>query len=184
MRENDMEEFPRRLILRRWCKDAKCHERAAQEPCADPERAFRMRYGFLWSACMSICFMVAQELNLFDKAWKDLARMARELEELFPWMQQWRSGRKRNIDCDILDPKIVSSKGAPKARGKGQPLRRCKRCNGIGHDRRNCTVTDKGGEEGISDEECGEEHNVRDRATKGIDKPTSSEREVSSIMLS
>ncbi|MED6186272.1 hypothetical protein PIB30_065224 [Stylosanthes scabra] len=114
-----MEEFPRRLILCRWCKDAKYHDRAAQEAVGDPERGFRMRHGSFWSACMSICFMAAQDVQHYGKAWRDVGKMARELEELCSSVQNWQSRRNRDLDCDIRDPKTVRSKGAPKARGKG-----------------------------------------------------------------
>ncbi|MED6196126.1 hypothetical protein PIB30_044392 [Stylosanthes scabra] len=160
-----MEEFPRRLILRRWCKDAKCHDRAAREGCPDPERGFRMRYGSLWSACMSVCFMAAQDLQLYGKAWRDVVRMARELEELCPTVHSGQSRRNRQSTCNIGDPKTVRSKGAPKARGKGQMRRRCRRCNGVGHDRRNCTA---GMDESVNDEELesGDEVDDLEGATK------------------
>ncbi|RYR53634.1 hypothetical protein Ahy_A06g028825 [Arachis hypogaea] len=50
--------------------------------------------------------------------------------------------------CDILDPKIIKSKGAPWSSGNGKMGRRCRRRHGFGHGRRNCTTN----KDDISDE--------------------------------
>ncbi|XLU61442.1 hypothetical protein S245_020651, partial [Arachis hypogaea] len=53
--------------------------------------------------------------------------------------------------CDILDPKIIKSKGAPWSSGNGKMGRRCRRRHGFGHGRRNCTTN----KDDISDEPSG-----------------------------
>ncbi|RYQ95751.1 hypothetical protein Ahy_B08g091097 isoform B [Arachis hypogaea] len=59
MKELEIEALPRRLVLRRSCKDAKTLEKVGAVPMADPEKAFRERYGSMWSACMSMCYIAA-----------------------------------------------------------------------------------------------------------------------------
>ncbi|MED6170240.1 hypothetical protein PIB30_028973 [Stylosanthes scabra] len=55
LKEQDKEELPERLVLKRWCKNAK--EGAYNtENVGDPEQGFRARYGALWANCLSMCF--------------------------------------------------------------------------------------------------------------------------------
>ncbi|XP_057739765.1 protein FAR1-RELATED SEQUENCE 12-like [Arachis stenosperma] len=47
MKELEIEVLPTQLVLRRWCKDAKLLVSVGAVPVADPEKAFRIRYGSL-----------------------------------------------------------------------------------------------------------------------------------------
>ncbi|RYR53727.1 hypothetical protein Ahy_A06g028945 [Arachis hypogaea] len=55
LKELDVEELPDRLVLKRWCKDAKSDRISTIEVQSDPDRAIRVRYGALWAACSKRC---------------------------------------------------------------------------------------------------------------------------------
>ncbi|XP_025670470.1 protein FAR1-RELATED SEQUENCE 5-like [Arachis hypogaea] len=119
MKELEIEALPRRLVLRRSCKDAKTLEKVGAVPMADPEKAFRERYGSMWSA---------------------LAKLTKEIESAGPRGGRNRFRRAGDDHVNMLDPTIVKSKGAPRGSTNAKIGRRCRRCNGLGHDRRNCTA--------------------------------------------
>ncbi|MED6170239.1 hypothetical protein PIB30_028972 [Stylosanthes scabra] len=66
----------------------------------------------------------------------------------------------RAADIDIRDPSIIRSKGAPRGSTNAKVARKCRRCNGVGHDKRNC----EGVEGQMEDEVAGEEAADGERA--------------------
>ncbi|XP_057730159.1 protein FAR1-RELATED SEQUENCE 5-like [Arachis stenosperma] len=56
LKELEKEELPSQLVIRRWCKDAKVADSNSMDAALDPTEGFCVRYGALWSACLSMCF--------------------------------------------------------------------------------------------------------------------------------
>ncbi|KAL4299930.1 hypothetical protein AHAS_Ahas17G0150100 [Arachis hypogaea] len=109
-------------------------------PVADPEKAFRVRYGSLWSACMSMCYIATQDGDTYENVLSQVAKLTKEIESVGPRGGRNRFGRAGDDHVNMLDPTIVKSKGAPRGSTNVKMGRRCRRCNGLGHDRRNCTT--------------------------------------------
>ncbi|KAL4349933.1 hypothetical protein AHAS_Ahas10G0091500 [Arachis hypogaea] len=126
--ELEIEVLPTRLVLRRWCKDAKSLVSFGAVPVADPEKVFQIRYGSLWSA---------------------LAKLTKETEATGSQGGRNRFGRACDVHVDILDPTIVKSKGAPMGSTNARMGRRCRRCHGLRHDRRNCNARNEGPEDEV-----------------------------------
>ncbi|MED6214894.1 hypothetical protein PIB30_107823 [Stylosanthes scabra] len=105
---------------------------------SDPEEAFRMRYGALWASALSVCYLGAHGAEAYDEALTALLRATRVLEALVPPGDRGRGEGRNREHCDIADPPIVRSKGAPKGSTNSKNARRCGRCKGVGHDRQNC----------------------------------------------
>ncbi|KAL4293488.1 hypothetical protein AHAS_Ahas18G0133100 [Arachis hypogaea] len=83
----------------------------------------------------------------------EVARMSREFESLGGIGQRSSRVQVGADETHILDPKVIRSKGAPRGSTNANNGRRCRRCLGLGHDRRNCTamdddVVDEGGGSG------------------------------------
>ncbi|RYQ96862.1 hypothetical protein Ahy_B08g092769 [Arachis hypogaea] len=153
LKELEKEELPSRLVLRRWCKDAKVADSSSQHASVNPTDGFRVRYGALWSACLSLCFTAAQCTETYNTAMTEVARMSREFESLGDIGQRSSRVQVGADETHILDPKVIRSKGAPRGSTNANNGRHCRRCLGLGHDRRNCTamdddVVDEGGGSG------------------------------------
>ncbi|KAL4355638.1 hypothetical protein AHAS_Ahas09G0006700 [Arachis hypogaea] len=140
MKELEIEALPRLLVLRRWCKDAKTLVSVGEVPVVDPEKAFRVRYGSLWSACMSMCYIAAQDGETYENVLSQVAKLTKEIESAGPRGGRNRFGRAGDDHVNMMDPTIVKSKGAPRGSTNAKMGRRCRRCHGLGHDRRNCTA--------------------------------------------
>ncbi|RYQ95750.1 hypothetical protein Ahy_B08g091097 isoform A [Arachis hypogaea] len=69
-----------------------------------------------------------------------LAKLTKEIESAGPRGGRNRFRRAGDDHVNMLDPTIVKSKGAPRGSTNAKIGRRCRRCNGLGHDRRNCTA--------------------------------------------
>ncbi|XLT57819.1 hypothetical protein HN873_050423 [Arachis hypogaea] len=151
MKELEIEVMSTRLVLHRWCKDAKSLVLVGAVPVADLEKAFRVRYGSLWSACMSMCFLAAQDGDTYENVLSELEKLTKEIEATGPRGGRNRFGRAGDVHVDILDPTIVKSKGAPRGSTNARMGRQCRRCHGLEHDRRNCTTRN----EGLDDEGAG-----------------------------
>ncbi|RYQ85172.1 hypothetical protein Ahy_B10g104663 [Arachis hypogaea] len=84
MKELEIEVLPTRLVLRRWCKDEKSLVSVGAVPVADPEKAFRVCYGSLWSACMSMYFLAAQDRDTYENVLSEVAKLTKEIEATGP----------------------------------------------------------------------------------------------------
>ncbi|RYR10952.1 hypothetical protein Ahy_B05g079440 [Arachis hypogaea] len=150
MKELEIEVMSTRLVLHRWCKDAKSLVLVGAVPVADLEKAFRVRYGSLWSACMSMCFLAAQDGDTYENVLSELEKLTKEIEATGPRGGRNRFGRAGDVHVDILDPTIVKSKGAPRGSTNARMGRQCRRCHGLEHDRRNCTTRNEGLDDEVS----------------------------------
>ncbi|RYQ96861.1 hypothetical protein Ahy_B08g092766 [Arachis hypogaea] len=142
LKELEKEELLSRLVLRRWCKDAKVADSSSQHASVSPTDGFRVRYSALWSACLSLCFTAAQCTETYNTTITEVARMSREFESLGGIGQRSSRVQVGADETHILDPKIIRSKGAPRGSTNANNGRRCRRCLRFGHDRRNCTAMD------------------------------------------
>ncbi|XP_057719370.1 protein FAR-RED IMPAIRED RESPONSE 1-like [Arachis stenosperma] len=129
-----------RLVLKRWCKDAKSGSFDDSDGGLDSNRAFRGRYGSLWTSCLPMCLLAAQRPATYEHAAAKIAQLLKEIEAEVSKGNSSTSVHDTVDGEDILDPKIIKSKGAPRSTGNGKTARRCRRCHGFGHDRRNCTA--------------------------------------------
>ncbi|KAL4343533.1 hypothetical protein AHAS_Ahas11G0087900 [Arachis hypogaea] len=110
-----------RLELKKWCKDAK-------------SRSFHdSDGGMIWFVvdCLPPYVFVSGITS---------CHLLKEVEAKVPKGNSSTFVHATADGCDILDPKIIKSKGAPRSTSNGRMGRRCKRCHGFGHDRRNCTT--------------------------------------------
>ncbi|XP_052110304.1 protein FAR1-RELATED SEQUENCE 5-like [Arachis duranensis] len=105
LKELEKEELPSRLVLRRWCKDAKVADSSSQHASVNPTDGFRVRYGALWSACLSLCFTAAQCTKTYNTAMTEVARMSREFESLGGIGQMSSRVQVGADETHILDPK-------------------------------------------------------------------------------
>ncbi|XP_016185792.1 protein FAR1-RELATED SEQUENCE 5-like [Arachis ipaensis] len=142
LKEPEKEDLPSRLVLRKWCKDAKVANSSSQHASVNPTDGFRVRYGALWSAYLSLCFTAAQCTETYNTAMTEVTRMSREFASLGGIGQRSSRVQAGADETHILDPKIIRSKGAPRGSTNANNGRRCRRCLGLGHDKRNCTATD------------------------------------------
>ncbi|RYR78873.1 hypothetical protein Ahy_A01g003741 [Arachis hypogaea] len=106
----------------------------------DSNRAFRGRYGSLWTSCLPMCLLAAQRPATYKYAAAKIAQLLKEIEAEVSKGNRSTFVHDTVDGADILDPKIIKSKGAPRSTGNGKMARRCRRCHGFGHDRRNCTA--------------------------------------------
>ncbi|RYR38144.1 hypothetical protein Ahy_A09g043106 [Arachis hypogaea] len=107
LKELEKEELPSRLVLRRWCKDAKVADSSSQHASVNPTDGFRVRYGALWSACLSLCFTAAQCTKTYNTAMTEVARMSREFESLGGIGQMSSRVQVGADETHILDPKVI-----------------------------------------------------------------------------
>ncbi|RYR52629.1 hypothetical protein Ahy_A06g027520 [Arachis hypogaea] len=114
LKELEKEELPSRLVLRRWCKDAKVADSSSQHASVNPTDGFRVRYGALWSVCLSLCFTAAQCTKTYNTAMTEVARMSREFESLGGIGQMSSRVQVGADETHILDSKVIRSKGAPR----------------------------------------------------------------------
>ncbi|QHO38273.1 uncharacterized protein DS421_4g118930 [Arachis hypogaea] len=84
----------------------------------------------------------------------EVAKMSREFESLGGIGQRSSRVQAREDETCILDPKVIRSKGAPRGSTNANNRRPCRRCLGLGHDRRNCTAMD----DDVVDEDGGSGH--------------------------
>ncbi|XP_016168103.1 protein FAR1-RELATED SEQUENCE 5-like [Arachis ipaensis] len=129
-----------KFMFRKWCKDAKVADSNSQHASVNPTDGFRVRYGALWSACLSLCFTAAQCTETYNTAMTEVARMSMEFKSLGGTGQRSSRVQARVDETHILDPKVIRSKGAPRGSTNANNGRRCRLCLGLGHDRRNCTA--------------------------------------------
>ncbi|XLU77579.1 hypothetical protein S245_001000, partial [Arachis hypogaea] len=132
--------LPMWLVLKRWCKDAKSGSFHDSDGGLDSNRAFRGRYGSLWTSCLPMCLLAAQRPATYKYAAAKIAQLLKEIEAEVSKGNRSTFVHDTVDGADILDPKIIKSKGAPRSTGNGKMARRCRRCHGFGHDRRNCTA--------------------------------------------
>ncbi|KAL4300099.1 hypothetical protein AHAS_Ahas17G0167000 [Arachis hypogaea] len=142
LKELEKEELPNQLVLRKWCKDAKVAGSNGMDAASDPTEGVRVRYGALWSACLSMCFQATKTTEIYNIAMMEVARMSREFESLCVVGQSERRVQAAADQSHVRDPKVVRSNGEPRRSMNGNKGRRCRWCFGLGHDRRNCTAMD------------------------------------------
>ncbi|KAL4381405.1 hypothetical protein AHAS_Ahas04G0130200 [Arachis hypogaea] len=132
--------LPMRLVLKRWCKDAKFGLFHDSDRVLDSNRAFQGRYGSLWTSRLPMCLLVAQRPATYEYDAANIAQLLKEIEaevlkdNTSTFMHDTADG------YDILDPNIIKSKGTPQSTRNGKMGRWYRRCHGFGHDRRNCTA--------------------------------------------
>ncbi|RYQ94793.1 hypothetical protein Ahy_B08g089723 [Arachis hypogaea] len=126
-----------------WCKDAKSLVSVGVVPVANTEKAFQVRYGSLWSACMSMFFLAAQNGNMYENVLSQVEKLTKKIEPAGPQGGRNRFGREGDDHVNMLDPTIIKSNGAPRGSMNVKMGRRCRRCHGLGHDHRNCTARNK-----------------------------------------
>ncbi|XLT12676.1 hypothetical protein HN51_058366 [Arachis hypogaea] len=87
-----------------------------------------------------MCLLAAQRPATYKYAAAKIAQLLKEIEAEVSKGNSSTFVHDTVDGEDILDPKIIKSKGAPRSTGNGKMARRCKRGHGFGHDRRNCTA--------------------------------------------
>ncbi|RYR49432.1 hypothetical protein Ahy_A07g035923 [Arachis hypogaea] len=147
LKELDIKELPDRLVLKRWCKDAKSDRISIIEVQSDPERAFRIRYDALWAACLKMCFLAAQGSETYEKVVNVVAKTSNELESMCYVGNKGGQAHPTGNDIDIGNPHIKWSKGAPRGSTNAKSGRCCRRCFGFGHDRHNCLADEDNADE-------------------------------------
>ncbi|XLT39261.1 hypothetical protein HN873_070553 [Arachis hypogaea] len=140
LKELEKDALPMRLVLKRWCKNAKSGSFHDSDGGLDSNRAFRGRYGSLWTSFLPMCLLAAQRPATYKYAAAKIAQLLKEIEAEVSKGNSSTFVHDTVDGEDILDPKIIKSKGAPRSTGNGKMARRCKRGHGFGHDRRNCTA--------------------------------------------
>ncbi|KAL4294662.1 hypothetical protein AHAS_Ahas18G0250500 [Arachis hypogaea] len=133
-----------------WCKDAKSLVSVGVVPVANTEKAFQVRYGSLWSACMSMFFLAAQNGNMYENVLSQVEKLTKKIEPAGPQGGRNRFGREGDDHVNMLDPTIIKSNGAPRGSMNVKMGRRCRRCHGLGHDHRNCTARNKQPDDEVS----------------------------------
>ncbi|XP_015955130.1 protein FAR1-RELATED SEQUENCE 1-like [Arachis duranensis] len=132
LKELDIEELPNRLVLKRWCKDAKSDIISTIEVQSDLDRAFRIRYGVLWAACLKMCFLAAQGSETYEKVVNIVAKMSNELESMCYIGDKGGHAHLVGNDIDFGNPHIIRSKGAPRGNTNAKNGRRCRRNQFLG----------------------------------------------------
>ncbi|KAL4370822.1 hypothetical protein AHAS_Ahas06G0104200 [Arachis hypogaea] len=140
LKKLEKDALPMRLVLKRWSKDAKSGSFDDSDGGLDSNRAFRGWYGSLWTSCLPMCLLAAQRPATYEHAAAKIAQLLKEIEVEVSKGNNSTSVHDTVDGEDILDPKIIKSKGAPRSTDNGKTARRCRRCRGFGHDRRNCTA--------------------------------------------
>ncbi|XP_025703524.1 protein FAR1-RELATED SEQUENCE 5-like [Arachis hypogaea] len=140
LKKLEKDALPMRLVLKRWSKDAKSGSFDDSDGGLDSNRAFRGWYGSLWTSCLPMCLLAAQRPATYEHAAAKIAQLLKEIEVEVSKGNSSTSVHDTVDGEDILDPKIIKSKGAPRSTDNGKTARRCRRCRGFGHDRRNCTA--------------------------------------------
>ncbi|RYR46902.1 hypothetical protein Ahy_A07g032766 [Arachis hypogaea] len=133
LKELDVEELPDRLVLKRWCKDAKSDRISTIEVQSDPDRAIHVRYGALWATCSKMCFLGAQGSETYKKVVNVVAKTSNELESMCYIGNKGGQAHPAGNDIDIGNPHIIRSKGAPRGSTHVKNGRRCRRCFGFEH---------------------------------------------------
>ncbi|QHO19836.1 Protein FAR1-RELATED SEQUENCE [Arachis hypogaea] len=105
------------LVLKRWFKDAKFGSFHDFDGSLDSNRTFRER----------------------------IAQLLKEVEAEVPKGNSTTFMHAIANGCDILDPKIIKSKGAPRSSSNSKMGRWCRHCHGFRHDRHNCIANDEDG---------------------------------------
>ncbi|MED6143901.1 hypothetical protein PIB30_010258 [Stylosanthes scabra] len=125
----------------------------------DAARAFRVRYGALWSACLSMCYSAASSRETYEDALEGIALMCSKFEGMHENPGRAGGGQQQQNRVDVGNPRIIRSKGAPRCSTNANNARKCRRCLGFGHDRRNCPDYQVQGaeEEEEDDEDAGEQ---------------------------
>ncbi|KAL4364848.1 hypothetical protein AHAS_Ahas07G0047100 [Arachis hypogaea] len=127
LKELDVEELPDRLVLKRWCKDAKSDRISTIEVQSDPDRAIHVRYGALWATCSKMCFLGAQGSETYKKVVNVVAKTSNELESMCYIGNKGGQAHPAGNDIDIGNPHIIRSKGAPRGSTHVKNGRRCRR---------------------------------------------------------
>ncbi|MED6221587.1 hypothetical protein PIB30_056206 [Stylosanthes scabra] len=76
-KELDLDYIPRRLVLKRWCKDANSGIRVDPDPAVNDDRTFRMRYGALWSTCLYMCHLASETTESYEEAMNVVASLCK-----------------------------------------------------------------------------------------------------------
>ncbi|KAL4337741.1 hypothetical protein AHAS_Ahas12G0140500 [Arachis hypogaea] len=125
--ELEIEELPNRLVLKRWCKDAKSDRISTIEVQSDPKWVFCIRYGALWATCLSMCFLVAHGSETYEKVVNVVTKMSNELESMCYIGNKGGQAHPAGNHIDIGYLYIIRSKGAPRGNTNAKNGRRCRR---------------------------------------------------------
>ncbi|QHO24264.1 uncharacterized protein DS421_12g370690 [Arachis hypogaea] len=126
-RKLEIEELPNRLVLKRWCKDAKSDRISTIEVQSDPKWVFCIRYGALWATCLSMCFLVAHGSETYEKVVNVVTKMSNELESMCYIGNKGGQAHPAGNHIDIGYLYIIRSKGAPRGNTNAKNGRRCRR---------------------------------------------------------
>ncbi|RYR16444.1 hypothetical protein Ahy_B04g073472 [Arachis hypogaea] len=118
LKELDIEELPDRLVLKRWCKDAKSDRISTIEGS-----------------------------ETYKKVVNVVAKTSNELESMCYIGNKGGQAHPARNDIDIGNLHIIRSKGTPRGSTHMKNGRRCRRCFGFGHDRRNCLADEDNADE-------------------------------------
>ncbi|XP_016185399.1 protein FAR1-RELATED SEQUENCE 8-like [Arachis ipaensis] len=128
--------IPERLVLKRWCKDAKSLDKYAEITEVGSERGFLLRHGALHAVAQWMLYVGARIPSSFTHALNGLHTLCQELDSYHENVRQ----KKANDTVDLHDPDVVKTKGAPRVRRQAGRMRRCTCCRKTGHTKRHCNA--------------------------------------------
>ncbi|XLU61505.1 hypothetical protein S245_020714 [Arachis hypogaea] len=94
-----------------------------------------------------MCFLGARGSETYKKVVNVVAKTSNELESMCYIGNKGGQAHPAGNDIDIGNPHIIRSKGAPRGSTHVKNGRRCRRCFGFGHDRRNCLADEDNADE-------------------------------------
>ncbi|KAL4322466.1 hypothetical protein AHAS_Ahas14G0213300 [Arachis hypogaea] len=94
-----------------------------------------------------MCFLGAQGSETYKKVVNVVAKTSNELESMCYIGNKGGQAHPARNDIDIGNLHIIRSKGTPRGSTHMKNGRRCRRCFGFGHDRRNCLADEDNADE-------------------------------------
>nr|XP_029145186.1 protein FAR1-RELATED SEQUENCE 9-like [Arachis hypogaea] len=136
MKHKHVKRIPEQLILRRWRKDVKTVNEYAEKTTLAHERGFLLRHGALHAASQWMLFVGSKNNDLHKKCMSRIKYICCDLQAR---SDNDTMDKNSNAACDVRDPTVVCTKGAPSTRGHKGRKRKCTRCRKIEHTKRRCT---------------------------------------------
>ncbi|XLR59537.1 hypothetical protein S83_010209 [Arachis hypogaea] len=106
--------IPERLILRRWRKDVKTVNEYTEKTALADERGFLLRHGALDATSQWMLFVGSKNDDLYKKCMSGIRQICCDLQAC---SDNDTMDMSLNAACDVRDPTVVRSKGAPSTRG-------------------------------------------------------------------
>ncbi|RYQ85618.1 hypothetical protein Ahy_B10g105185 [Arachis hypogaea] len=136
MKHEHVKRISERLILRRWRKDVKTIKEYIEKTEDANERGFLLRHGALHVASQWMLFVGSKNDELYEKC---MSRIRQIYCDLQACSSNNTMDKSPKAACDVRDPAVVRTKGAPSTRGHKGKKRKCTKCRKTGHTKRRCT---------------------------------------------